>query len=527
MVSKPVRVVASGSFLLCLLSTIGGGCGPPGEHAGSATSSTLTILTPSGDEWLLGPGWDEPAQQLVFLPLVRRGSGGQIEGVLARSWERSADHRTWTVHLRSDIRWHDGVPFTAHDVEFTLNLDPLQGGSSLTVIDDSTYRLDQHRPGAIRGTPLDDYWVFYPKHLLAHLDPETFRSWAFWLEPVGNGPYKYVRHLPKTMIELAANEDYFRGRPRTDRIVLRFGRPTATELLAGNADILQEVGEADILMIDRDHNHRFRVRHMISPDAVNAIVWNQRRRHFADPTVRRALTLAIDRHELARLLNLPDATPVLDGFMTGSWGSPDDAPATLAHDPERAGRLLDETGWRDADGDGIRERDGEPFRFSALVQPGYQQQNRTAVYVQAQLQTVGVRMEIVVLEGAVLTERLRSGEFDAVFHPLVNPSSSHPRAFSGTDGISAAAGYHKPVLTELRDALLVAWSAEERDSLNTEFTKVLQADMPATVLYPQVWSDVITRRLMGLSDSGAPWRRLDLIHQVEDLWLLEEAESGR
>ena len=157
-------------------------------------------------------------------------------------------------------------------------------------------------------------------------------------------------------------------------------------------------------------------------------------------------------------------------------------------------------GWCDADGDGIRERDREAFRFSALVRPGYQQLERAALYVQAQLERVGVGMEIRSLDDTVLFERLRAGEFDALLHPLVLPVIPHPLTFYGTDSVSAAAGYHNPALAALREEMLAAWDTDRLDSLNAEFTKVLQTDVPATFLYPQVWSEVVTRRLMGLGE---------------------------
>ena len=77
------------------------GCGRPADR-----SSTVTILDPDGDENVLGLPWDVPDKFLVFLPLVSRNARGEVEGRLARSWEHSLDYRTWTVHLRGDVRWH-------------------------------------------------------------------------------------------------------------------------------------------------------------------------------------------------------------------------------------------------------------------------------------------------------------------------------------------------------------------------------------------------------------------------------------
>ncbi len=166
-------------------------CGPSRERA-RAKQSTITVLPSSRVEWAFGPyGWT--SQFLVFLPLVTRNAKGELEGRLAESWEHSPDYRSWTVHLRKNVRWQDGVPVTAHDIKFTLDLlshpevgwlPP--GAVSTKVLDDYTYSLAYHKPAG--GSPLDDWTVYYPRHLLEKLDPKNCYDWDFWTHPVGNGP---------------------------------------------------------------------------------------------------------------------------------------------------------------------------------------------------------------------------------------------------------------------------------------------------------------------------------------------------
>src|SRR5262245_26470871 len=76
----------------------------------------------SADETVLGPEMNEPAQFLMFLPLVAWDRRGELEGRLAEHWEHSPDYRTWIIRLRNSVRWHDGVPVTAHDIKFNLDL---------------------------------------------------------------------------------------------------------------------------------------------------------------------------------------------------------------------------------------------------------------------------------------------------------------------------------------------------------------------------------------------------------------------
>ena len=137
-------------------------CGRRGDQA-RVKRSTITLLN-ENDERDLGPEYDDPPKFLVFLPLVTSNAKGELEGRLAQSWEHSPDYRTWTVHLRKDVRWHDGVPVTAHDVKFTMDLymHPAvllvpPGAYAVTVLDDSTYTITHHRRVHGSRSPGDDY----------------------------------------------------------------------------------------------------------------------------------------------------------------------------------------------------------------------------------------------------------------------------------------------------------------------------------------------------------------------------------
>jgi len=101
-----------------MLGAAAGAAGCTRRRSEAATDS-ITILYPY-DDTVLGPAMDEPAQFLMFLPLVAWNSRGELEGRLAEAWEHSPDYRTWTIRLREGIRWHDGVPVTAYDIKFNL-----------------------------------------------------------------------------------------------------------------------------------------------------------------------------------------------------------------------------------------------------------------------------------------------------------------------------------------------------------------------------------------------------------------------
>ncbi|MFB3078537.1 MAG: ABC transporter substrate-binding protein, partial [Lysobacterales bacterium] len=127
----------------------------------------------------MSPARRGSAAFLVFLPLATPNERGELEGQLAKSWEHSPGSREWTIHLRTDVRWHDGVPVTAHDVKFTFDLFKHPGVitstsntgfnqiESVVVLDDYSFIMT-YKPGSIwHFYWYPGYWqIFYPKHLL-------------------------------------------------------------------------------------------------------------------------------------------------------------------------------------------------------------------------------------------------------------------------------------------------------------------------------------------------------------------------
>ena len=220
------------------------------------------------------------------------------------------------------MRWADGVPVTAHDVRFTLEFftrpGVLQLPSSFTLnlLDDFTYRITCSRGGAW-GTPLDDWTVYYPKHMLEHLDPAKFWEGSSWNQPIGDGPYRFLRRVPQSLVEYESDPDYFRGKPSIGRVVLRFGDTSGsqalTELLSENVDVVPYANRMDLFKMGSDP--RFRIYDSIDPEHRRAVVWNHRNPLFDDNKVRRALTLAINRRELLQVLNLPPSTPLFDALL--------------------------------------------------------------------------------------------------------------------------------------------------------------------------------------------------------------------
>lgn len=476
-------------------------CFPKKEPQGSHESRMTLLCWRETEQNVFRDG--RPASYLLFVPLTYEDEEGQTQPGLLESWEHSEDYTEWTFHLRRDVRWHDGKPVTARDVKFTLELitDPhlmyeVKLFDKITVIDDFTCRLRSKKPfhGLIYG------WTgIFPTHLLGGLDRSEFWEWEFWKQPVGYGPYRYVRRVPNTMVELEVNPDYFGEKPKIEHVVIKLGGNPLTELLSGNVDAATDLRPNEILQLAKDP--RFCLYHNFKVTDVFAILWNHRSPLFEDSSVRRALTLAINRKELIQIFNYPEDTPIYDVGITPRHLKRGEVPEPLPYDPEQAKKLLAEAGWVETAMGGIREKDGQKFRFSlffdAELTPG-------AVYIQDQLRRVGIEMELTTMELSVSVGRMQEGKFEAIYRG------------GGPFGEGwRYSGYENPEFGRLQKKIFACTTMDELDSTAEKLWPLFQADMPWTFLHPIVTVNVAHRRIRGLA---SPFRS-NPGKYLEHLWI--------
>jgi peptide/nickel transport system substrate-binding protein len=458
----------------------------------------------------LHPMHGESPQFLTFLPLVALDEEGAWVPRLAESWEVSEDFREWTFHLRRDAVWEDGVPVTAHDVVFSLELlrHPEvaelsnSGFEEVRAIDDHTVVI-RSRTFAIGHAIV--WTVFYPRHVLEGLEPGAIASWDFWSHPIGNGPYRVARVLPQTLMELEASPSYFGPRPKIGRVVLKFvGVSAQMEVLSGQVDAANiERGLPRFI-----EDPRFRVHYRIVDDVAVMMFWNTQHPPLRDPRVRRALTLAVDRRGLLAGLGQPTELPLVDGPYTLRQIRRGELPAPLPHDPEKAISLLEQAGWSDSDGDGVRDRNGEPLRISVVTRVYSEEE---ALLVQSDLARVGVRLELQLVETMVAWSRVTSGDFEAVLS-LGPMSPEYLESLFGPAG-STPLGNHR--LNETLARLKEEGDPVRVDDLYAQLMESFREEQPITVLFPWSRPWIVSRRLRGLS---TPWVA-DPVAYVDRLWL--------
>lgn len=464
-------------------------------------------------------------RDILFTPLVRYDADLQPIPALAERWDTvrvAPDTLELTFHLRRDVRWHDGEPTTARDVLFTFRrmTDPrtaFPGVDRLKryhpeaeMVDPYTirFRLEPH-PGFLEiwyDTPT------MPEHILGDVPPERLRDHPFGTErPVGNGPFRFVRHTPGQEWVFEAVDDYpeaLGGRPYLDRIVYR-EVPDATTLLT---EVL--TGRVDVAGVRPEQVEQIRASEQLRLVSFaipqwTFIAWNTRLPLFHDPRVRRALSLAIDRQAIVDgvLYGFPEVgrSPVTPSH----WAY--DPSIGLPHDPARARALLAEAGWWDRDGDGILEDgEGREFRFTLKTRKGTDSWADIAQVVQAQLRPLGVDVQPQLVEGATLIQQIQGtpnarGERERQFEAFIlntiegfakdDSPLLHSRSRDEPQGF---VGYANPRADRLLDALAATPDRAVALPLWREYQRLMVQEAPFTVLYYGAPLVAVNRRLQGV-----------------------------
>ncbi len=456
---------------------------------------------------------DQVQANVLFMTLLRYDADLEPRPYLARSWEVSPDSNEIVFELRTDVRWHDGEPTTAHDVAFTFNrvkdpAVPFPNRSSF----DNWEMAEVLGPHSIRLTlrPHADYlhgWAalpIMPRHILEDTAPEDLATHPFGTsEPVGNGPFRFAEHLPGDRWIFEANPAFpaeLGGRPYVDRLAYRVIPNETTlfaELRSGGVDMYVRLAPefADEVLEDPD----LRLAAYPFPN-YSFIAWNSQRAFFADPIVRRALTIAIDRQEIVDVVRHGLGTPAVGPIGSWHWAY-DSAWQPLPHSPDSAAALLELAGWTDSDEDGIREKDGRVFSFEISTNES-RERGSIAELVQHYLAEIGVDARPRIVEHQTLIADVTSPErrFDAFLLSWSQGLVLDERDQWACDRIGRPlqfTSYCNPELDPVLDSIPRATDRAVQAVLLRRYGEMIAADQPFTFLYVEKRADALRDRLQG------------------------------
>jgi len=424
---------------------------------------------------------------------------------LAHHWEILDGAKRYRFYLNPNARWHDGVPLTASDVEYShtealkhgySGAAYLAGVSAINIIDDHTidYVLDEPNSGFL--VQLGSYVLTHiiPKHLYENTD------WAtnpHNLDPVGSGPFRFESSVPGDRVVLSAVPDYWGPPPGVDRITIRImpdRHEAIQEVLAGRVHYVTQ----DVLTLPTvplvDGVEGLRVIRETGI-GVAMIGFNFTKERFQDRRVREGIACAIDREELTSKLGDPGWSGATDTWLPErlQWAFNPDAKAP-AFNPDRAIELLEEAGLMpDANGVRLNLR-----LFHLAVYPGHGSLGRLLA---AQFEKVGIVMTVEALDSeSWLSQIRRDADFDLTINSgnmIPDPQVTAPRFETG--GHSNHTRYSN---TEVDRHYREARSVVAR-SVRGEHYRALQTEIANDVGFVPLWASclysVASEKFFGLS----------------------------
>jgi peptide/nickel transport system substrate-binding protein len=367
---------------------------------------------------------------------------------LAKSWTVSNDGLHYTLHLRRGLRFSDGHPWTADDVDFSYRvyLDEkvaspqrdllLIGGKPLAVrkVDDDTVAFDLAQPYAAAERLFDSIAIL-PRHLLEKpwREGKIAQAWTLATPPqqiAGMGPFRLKEYKPGERLVLERNPFYWKtdkaGRrlPYLDEIEFQFAGSEEAQVLrfsAGEADLLNRLGARDFAFLAKERAGRGdRLEDLgpgleynffffnLTPGATPKAAW------FGRKEFRQALSATLDRQALVRLVYGGRAAPLWSHVPPGNrlWVNRELAPRPRS--PQKARELLKAAGFHWNARGGLEDSSGQPVEFSLATSAGNPERVQMAAIIQDDLKQIGVRVQVAPLEFRVLLDKvLNRREFEA------------------------------------------------------------------------------------------------------------------
>ncbi|SEB26935.1 ABC transporter substrate-binding protein [Paenibacillus sp. 276b] len=468
-----MKYMALAAVLVLVLS----GCGAAGnsnsavqasggeQAAGQAEGGNLTYALATSPDTLdphrSGLAVTVRAIRTIYDNLVVQLPDGSIKPWLAKEWSVSEDGKSYTFKLREDVKFHDGTPFNAEAVKFNLDrvIDPatkaanslalIRPYSSSEVIDEYTIKVNLEQPSqAFLGN--------LSQALLGIVSPTAAKKYGDQLgkNPVGTGPYTFVKWDENADIVVAKNKDYNwatatvenEGAPHIDTITFKIVPEEATRIgSVQSKQVLaaETVPPQNIAALKNDPNQQ-----LLQANTVGlpyTLFFNLRKAPWDDVKVRQAVQSAVDVESIVKTLYLGNYERAWSALSPGILGYDTSLEGSINPDINKANQLLDEQGWVKG-ADGIREKDGKKLTLHYVDgSPNREKRNDIAAIIQQQLKQVGIAVEVEITKD-VATVIYQNWDYDLYGNSQVNSDPNALYAFYHT-----SAEGERPTLSGLSD----------------------------------------------------------------------------
>ena len=452
---------------------------------------------------------DRDLTALIFNGLTVADEHGQIVPDLADTWDISADNLSYTFRLRKDIHWHDGAPFTADDVLFTMDVlraPDFPGRPELAELW-RTVKVERLDLYTVRFTLAEPFAPFLsyttirllPAHVLKDVPAKLLPDHPFNMHPIGTGPFR-VSEVTSQYALLLANMDFYAGRPYLDKIKFIFYPDYPSVLSAcrrgeihGISRVLPEY-MAQMLSEGK-------LRLYSAPLSDYGLVFlNLERPIFQEKEVRQALLRATDRQKIIDQILEGQALVANGPVMPFSWAYEAHA-AQYTYDPAKAKAILEQAGWSDKDGDGVREKGELRLQFALLTNDDETRikiinevtRQWAQVGIRAVPQTAGV--------AGVVRDFLAPRSYDAILYEwqrLPTDPDPYPQWHSTQKlGIMGQnfTGYSNEQADLIMEEARYTTDPERRGTLYRELQRILAEDLPTLPLYHPLYTYAIDARV--------------------------------
>lgn len=510
-----MRRVAAAAVALLLLCSCSKGGGPAGGGGPNAILRVANYAEPTSLNPLLASNTAENfVASLAFDLLVTIDDRGNDVPDLAaqvptpQNGGISKDGLTISYHLRHNVKWQDGAPFTSADVKFSWqavmnpnnNVVERRGYDQVRSVDTpDPYTVVFHlkRPFApfvdtVFGES-DDPFRIVPKHLLAQYP--TINKVPFNSLPIGTGPFRIVRWIHGDHVELLANPSYFRGKPRLGGINVYYipdENTRVAELRSRQTDLIIDLGPSPYAQLQDISSVKTRA---AKAPTYDAIIFNMMHPPLDDPRVRQAISYAVDEAAMVRNIEHGSAGVATSDLADFYWAYTPDV-TRYPYNPQKAAQLLDAAGWMTAAG-GIRTKNGKPLSLQLVYGQGSESARQIGVQIQSNLRKAGVDVQIktytyqmlyaLKADGGILS----NGKFDLGIWAWVagadpDDSSQWMCAMTPPEGNNYSR-YCNPHLDTLERQVLETFDRSERKAIYAKTQALLASDAAAAFLfYPRL-----------------------------------------
>jgi len=393
--------------------------------------------------------------QSLFDSLLSISIDGTLHPGLAVSWEPNADYSEFTLKLRQDVTFHDGTPFKADAVKASfdhiVSPDVLEsGGKSLfqdhkyvgtDVVDDYTVKV---KFGASYPTFLRDA----ARQWLAISSPTALAKYGkdYGRNPVGTGPFKFVQWDAQSQIVLERNPDYNwapefaeqQGPAQLDQVVFRILPEAATRLTAFETGEVQMAGDPPALdAVSMADSGKAQVQTFPQPGVPAILMINTTKAPTDDINVRKAMILAVNQDELAQTAFQKLGLPAFSVISPSTWGYDGNSAELYRYNLDESKRLLDEAGWKDSNGDGIREKNGKKLTLDWPDNPAWSEAFNELL--SGYLKEAGFDVQYRSMDDGAAYDELLKGNYSLVYMYWTRPDPSPLRSLFHSENIGGGA----------------------------------------------------------------------------------------